>query len=347
MESVVVSESGERQMVRLRYLLERTAQAIITVFGVLTITFVLIQQLPGGPTAYLKAQLASQGSVEDIESITEMMKSYTGFATSDPLWKQYLDYMSGVFLEFDLGTSIWYQDSVTTIYAEAIPWTGFVMISAILINFVIIVGVGALSAYREGSYFDYTTSSVFQVLGSIPYFIVALVLLYVFGYRRGIFPTGGRMPQGVTAGVNFEFVAGVLYYATLPMLSIIAAQLGRMLNMRGNSISTLGEDYLRVARIRGIPSFQITMRYVVRNSILPLYTGLIITLGTVFGSSVILEEIFSYKGAGFYLFNAVVHRDYILMMGGFLIITIAVTVGVYVADLTYGLIDPRIQEGEQ
>ena len=331
-------------MVSPRYLIERTVQSIITIFSVLTLSFYLIHQLPGGPLAYLKAQLAAAGSVQDAQQLQQLAEAYTGFEPDKPLWQQYIDYMSGIVFELDLGQSIWYDDSVSHLYAEALPWTGFVMLLGILINFAIIVMFGATAAYKEGSYFDYVTSSSFQILGSVPYYIAALLLLYQFGYRWQWFPSGGKMPS-VEPGVTPEFILGVLSYATLPILSIVIAQLGRMLNMRGNSVSTLGEDYLRVARIRGIPSMQITTRYVIRNSILPLYTGLIITLGTVFGGSVILEQIFQYEGAGLVLFQAVVHRDYITMMGGFLVITVAVTVGIFIADITYGMIDPRIQEG--
>jgi peptide/nickel transport system permease protein len=333
-------------MVSSRYLLERIVQSVITIFSVLSLSFFLIHQLPGGPLAYLKAQLASAGNVEDAQQLQQLAEVYTGFEPNKPLWQQYVDYMSGIIFELDLGQSLWYDDSVSHLYAEAIPWTAFVMILGVLINFAIIVMFGATAAYREGSYFDYVTSSSFQVLGSIPYYVAALLLLYQFGYRWRWFPTGGKMPS-VEPGVTPAFILGVLSYAFLPILSIVIAQMGRMLNMRGNSVSTLGEDYLRVARIRGIPSLQITTRYVVRNSILPLYTGLIITLGTVFGGSVILEQIFQYEGAGLVLFEAVVQRDYITMMGGFLVITVAVTVGIFIADLTYGMIDPRIQEGRQ
>lgn len=327
-----------------RYLLERSAQAVVTVFTVITLTFVLIKQIPGGPTAYLKAQLAASGNVDNIERINELVEAYTGFRNTAPLHQQYIDYISSVFLQGDLGRSLWYNEPVSQIYAAAVPWTVFVLGTAILLNFAIIVVVGASVAYAEGSRTDYLLSGVFQVVGSVPYYIVAIVLLFVLGYNYGMFPTGGRVSGDVSAGLNVPFLRSVAYHAALPMASVVIAQLGRMLTMRANSISVLGEDYLRVARLRGLSRGRIARTYVARNAILPMYTGLIITLGSVFGGSVILEQIFGYRGAGFYLFNAVVHRDYILMMGGFLLITVAVIVGVFVADLTYGMIDPTVDQ---
>ena len=115
--------------------------------------------------------------------------------------------------------------------------------------------------------------------------------------------------------------------------------------MRGNSIRVLGEDYIRVARLRMLPTERIALRYVARNAVLPIYTNFIIQIAFVLGGSVILEDIFRYPGVGFYFFNAISRRDFPLMMGGFLLISVAVVIAVFIADITYGLIDPRASVG--
>jgi peptide/nickel transport system permease protein len=159
-------------------------------------------------------------------------------------------------------------------------------------------------------------------------------------------PTGGKYNPDVAVGPTPEFLASAPYYATLPILSFVVSAVGGIaLAMRGNAISVLGEDYLRVADLRGLPERRIALRYVARNAVLPLYTQLMISMGYIFGGSVVLETIFRYPAAGYYMLQAIEARDSPLMMGVFIAITIAVVIGVFVADLTYGFLDPRASAG--
>lgn len=111
--------------------------------------------------------------------------------------------------------------------------------------------------------------------------------------------------------------------------------------MRGNSVRVMGEDYVRVAELRGLKSRWIALSYVARNAILPMYTNFLISIGFMFGGAIILEEIFGYYGVGYYMIRSINARDYPLMMGCFLVITIAVVIAIYIGDLTYGKLDPR------
>jgi len=164
-------------------------------------------------------------------------------------------------------------------------------------------------------------------------------------YQAKLFPTGGRVPEGVQSGFNLAYIRGVVYHATLPILSTVVLSGLASLAMRGNSIRVLGEDYMRVAQLRGLSDAVIATQYVARNAILPMYTGFMISVGTVFGGSVILEIIFVYRGVGFYLVEAARARDYPLMMGGFVLITFCVVVALLIADLTYPMLDPRAESG--
>jgi peptide/nickel transport system permease protein len=327
---------------------ERTLQAFITVFAVVSLTFGMIRLLPGGPMQYLKSQLIRQSGGEvSMERINALVEVYTNVNPDKPLLTQYINYMTSI-VQGDLGKSMWYSKPVSAIIADALPWTLFLMSLSILLTFAIGIVLGALMAYNEGSRFDLasTVGSIF--LTSVPYYVLAIILVYLLGYQAGWFPTGGRMTQNTTPGFNWGFIAGVFEHATLPIASQVVTGFGGWaLTMRGNSIRTLGEDYLRVARLRGLPSNRIALRYVGRNAILPMYTGLMIGIGFLFGGSVILEEIFSYPGVGYYLFKAVSVRDYPLMMGTFMIITLAVVIGIFIADLTYHKIDPRAGGGDR
>jgi peptide/nickel transport system permease protein len=182
-------------------------------------------------------------------------------------------------------------------------------------------------------------------VGSVPYYIAAILFLAIFAYEANILPTGGRIPKGVSPGLTAPFVFGAMYHATLPIMSLVLTSLSS-LEMRGNAIQVLGSDYLRVARLRGLGDRRITTRYIIRNAILPMYTNILRSIATVFSGSVILETVFSYPGVGWYIFKSFQTRDYPLMMGGFLLTTTAIVIGLTIADLSYGLIDPRIKTGE-
>ena len=327
----------------------RLIQALITFVVVIHITFFLMQALPGGPADYLRTQLLSQGIAEgdmDPQEVNRLVELYVGINPGQSTWEQYVDYMSGLFLEGDMGTSLWYGDPVTEIYAEALPWTIYLMGSSTLLTFAIGIFLGAVMAYKEGSRFDISFTSVGVFLNSIPFYLFAILLLYVFAVQWELFPLHGRYPSGAEPELTWEFFKGVIHHSVLPILSVLVTSWGLLaLTMRGNSIRVLGEDYLRVARLRGLSDTVISTRYVGRNAILPLYTSLMISLGSLIGGSVILEQIFLYRGMGYYLFAATESRDYPLVMGGFILITLTVLIGIYFAELTYGMIDPRTAEG--
>lgn len=319
---------------------KRFGQAALTMYTVISLTFVLVRLMPGGPMQYLRSQFAQQGNM-DPERINTLMQVYVNIHPDKPLLTQYVNYLIAV-SQGDLGKSVWYSKPVATIIAEAAPWTLFLLGTATFITFSIGIVAGAVIAYNEGSNMDTTATLTGMFLTSVPYYILAVIFVYILGYQLNWFPTGGRFTEGTTPGLNWAFIAGVIEHGALPIASIVVTEFGGwMLGMRGNSIRVLGEDYLRVARLRGLPDSRISMRYVGRNAVLPLYTGFVIAIGFLFGGSVILEQVFTYPGLGYYLYQAVSARDYPLMMGCFLLITFAVVIGVLVADLTYDRIDPR------
>jgi peptide/nickel transport system permease protein len=319
---------------------KRLAQTVFTVWAVITVTFFLIRALPGGPMAYLRAQLALSGTMNQ-EQASNLIEQYISFRPAEPLWRQYLDYLFNL-LQGDLGQSLFFDEPVAAFLAKVLPWTIFYASISVILIYVLAIVIGAVMAYSEGGRFDMVSTVVLMTSNSIPYYAVALIAVFFVAYRIPIFPTGGRMPDGVSPGLDLAFIMGAMYHAALPILSFVITLVGGLaLAMRGNSVSILGEDYLRVARLRGLPEQRIALRYVARNAVLPLYTSLMISLGYIFGGSVVLETIFRYPGAGYYMLEAINTRDSPLMMGAFIVITLGVVVGIFVADLTYGLLDPR------
>lgn len=312
--------------------------------GVITITFVLIQLLPGGPMAFLRAQIAQTQSGNQ-EMMNNVIETYISINPSKPLWQQYIDYVTSV-LQGDLGKSLYSGESVAEILARTLPWTIFYASTSLVLTYSLAIPLGGLMAYYEGTKFDLTSTVVGMILNSIPYYIVGMLLLSVFGFKLGWFPTGGKIASNVE-GMSIEFIISALHHSALMIFSFTITALGGVaISMRGNSISILGSDYLRVGRLRGLSNSRLATRYVSRNAMLPLYTQLLISMGYVFGGSTVLEVIYRYNAAGKVIFDALLRRDMPLLMGGFLVLTIAVVIGVLIADLTYGLLDPRASQGD-
>ncbi|WP_436936470.1 ABC transporter permease [Halovenus marina] len=331
----------------MHYYVKRLTQAIVTVVAVVSLTFFLIRFMPGGPMDYVRAQLISRNPNMSPQELESLIDVYINMQPDTPLWQQYVDYMGSI-LTGDLGNPLTIDRSVNEIIANALPWTIFLMGTALIVQYILGLLLGAFMAYYEGTRFDAGMSALSTVLYSVPYYLVALLLLILFAYQYPFFPTGGKMDPSTVAGFNLPFVVGVFKHAALPILSLVITGFGVVaLRMRSNSISALESDYVRVARLRALSGPRIAYRYVARNAMLPLYTDFLIGLGVVFGGSVILEEIFKYTGIGYYMLQGVYSRDYPLMMGTFIVLTLAVVLGVLLADLTYGLVDPRAGGGDR
>jgi len=332
------------------YIRDRLIQAVITLFSIITLGFVLNKVIPGGPVEYLQRDMRENPELYGLpdnppdDLVNSLIRDMVSVPPDLPLWEAYLQYMYAVIFEFDLGNSIIVASGVdvTTLVLSRAPWTIF--LSSIGLVYALVVGIflGSLMAYYEGSKFDIGTTLSMVVSGGIPYYIAAIFLLFFFGYTLGWFPTGGKFNPDTTAGMNWPWVSSVFYYATLPALSFILTGFGGYsLGVRANSIRLLGSEHLRNAQLRGLSRYRISVAYLARNAILPIYTSVVIGLGALLGGSVILEQIFQYPGMGLLLFEAVVSRDFPVVMGAFIITTVLFIIGTLLADFTYPLIDPR------
>ncbi|SDN23325.1 peptide/nickel transport system permease protein [Halogranum gelatinilyticum] len=328
----------------MNYYLRRTVRIPLTILAVATLTFGLIRLLPGGPFTQLRIQLIRQGV--PAEQVNARIEALQNIRPDAPLWQQYLDYLIGV-VQLDLGRSISLNAPVVEVLARALPWTVFLVVTSTVLMFVVGVLIGAVQAYKEGSRFDKFASGSSIFLMAVPYYIFAVMFLFFLAFQLQLFPTGNAVERGLDAALSLEYILSVLHHAALPILAFTIGGVGSTaLNMRGNGIQVLGEEYVEVARLRGLSDSRIATKYVAKNAILPMYTGLLLLIGFRLGGTVVLEQIFSYPGLGYYLISAVNANDYPLMMGCFLIITITLVIAVYIADLTYGLIDPRISAGD-
>jgi len=350
----------------MRYFAKRIGQGVFTFFAALTISFLLYRMLPGGPVQAMVADRFSS-CIQDagvgacnLEDIREQVELMVNIDTEKPIPAAYADYLYRVVVHQDFGNSISQQEPVFGILFKAMPWSVFISIHGLALGWIFNIFFGSALAYKEGSTFD-KGGTIFAMVGnSIPYYVAAILALAYLGFVLELFPQGGRFPdtlliefpvigpmvstQNVVPGFNIPFMFGVVWHAALPVFTGFVLGING-LGMRGNAIRVIESDYMRVARLRGLSQMRIASRYVGRNAILPIYTGFMIGISSIFGSSIIMERIFSYQAVGWYTFQALVLRDYPLLMGAFMFFTGVTIIGILIADFTYGFIDPRAGQG--
>ena len=328
---------------RLDYVVKRFANLLLVVFLAITLNFILPRLTPGDPVEQKLNQLVatSGGQVGDVSA---MIASYQAkFGLDQPVWKQYLNYWSDLF-HLDLGYSLdRYPERVSATIRAALPWTlGLVGVST-LIAFVIGTLLGALLGWPYVPRLLKGLIPAFMVVSAIPYFLLGILLLFVFAIVLKIMPAGGGYPFGMIARPDWPTAMAILRHATLPAASIILAGIGVWaLTMRGMMISTLGEDFITLAEAKGLKQRRIFSWYAMRNGLLPQITVLALTLSHVVAGTILVEVMFAYPGIGFKLFQAVGAKDYFVIQGIVLMIILSIAVVLFILDLIYPLIDPRI-----
>lgn len=328
----------------MRWIVRRTIMALLTIYVVITITFFLIRLMPGSFIEVVKYYYMTTYGMSELEA-EEMVSALYGVELRDPIWLQYIKYISGL-LQGNWGRSYSLNMPVLDTLLKVLPWTVFLLSISLTISFIIGIGIGILMAYKRGGVFDNTASTIASISRATPNFILGLLLLYFLAIYYPIFPARSSYDVSIKPGFTIEFISSVLYHSFLPMMAYVLTSFGGWaLAMRGSAIRVLGEDYVLAAEARGLKSSRISRTYVGRNSILPLFTSFAISLGYMFGGSVFIETYFTYNGIGQIIGLALSWRDYPLVQGGFLLITSAVVISNFIADLLYGILDPRIRRG--
>ncbi|MGW9113875.1 ABC transporter permease [Microbacterium sp. NPDC055683] len=324
----------------MNYYLRKLGFYLVALWAALTLNFLIPRLLPGNPVDILLAKLQQRGGTVNAET-RAAYELLLGGNTSDPLIVQYGSYLLNV-LRGDLGVSVTYFPApVTEVIGTSLPWTIALIGIATVLSFIIGVGLGAIVGWKPGTWLDSLVPAT-TLLAAVPYFWLALILVYLFATILGLFPSQGGYDVVLNPGWNAEFIGSALYYGFLPALTIVIASLGGwLLGMRNMMVSTLSEDYILTAHAKGLSNGRILRGYAARNAVLPSIAGFAISLGFVVSGSVVTEQVFSYPGIGSKLLSAVTNNDYALMQGLFLFITLAVLGANLVVDLFYGLIDPR------
>jgi len=319
----------------------RLLTAAIMVLGVATLTFFLVHALPGNPVEVEYQTLIAKG-VAPQQAARESATIF-GFVSNRPLIDQYGQYLWQL-LHFNLGRSTSASgEPVAKLVLAAAPWTIIVVMSGVVVSFLLGVTAGAVAAVRRTSRLGDVLSISGSLLHGVPQFVMALLLAYLFTTVLPIFPFGAPYNILDTPGWNLPYLLSLLDSAILPVFAYALSSYGGwMLTMRSSVVSVLGDDFVLAAELRGLSPFT-QLRYVARNALLPLFTVLALSIGFMFGGAIFIEEIFDYPGLGQLLVNSINARDYPLMSGAFLLITVAVIGVNVVADLLYTVIDPRVR----
>jgi peptide/nickel transport system permease protein len=323
----------------LRYALRRLGFFVFTLWAALTINFLLPRLMPGNPALAMLAKFHSQLTPQTLKALDTLF----GINTNQSLFSQYLTYLHQV-VTFNFGTSLdFYPASVSSVIGGAIWWTvGLVGVTTVL-AFALGTGLGILSAWRRGGKLDSIMPPVFVITSAIPYFWMGMVLVLIFGISLHWLPyLGGYYVSTDSPGLTPGYIGDVLSHAVLPAAALLITTIGTwILTMRNTMITTLAEDYVRMARAKGLSGRRIMVDYAARNAILPNLTGFAMSLGFVVSGAILIEYVFNYPGVGFMLLQAVQGEDYPLMQALFLLITVAVLVAILLADIATALLDPR------
>jgi len=324
-----------------KYLLRKLGWYAGALLVAVFLNFLLPRLMPGNPVDTIVSTLGRGGA--EGEQLRRVYESYNvTFGLDKPLWEQFLIYVNNL-LHGNLGISFTtYPAPVNGLIREALPWTVALQLPAILIGWIVGNIVGAVAAYRAG-WFDRSAFVGSLFVSSVPYYCLAIILLYTFAVAFPVLPPSNGYSFGTMPEWSAAFVGDALDHYWLPFLSLVLVFIGgQAVGMRSMAIYELGSDYVNYSRGMGLRDSKI-VRYIFRNAMLPQITGLALSIGTLVGGALITELVFSYPGIGTLLFNAISQSDYPVISGITLLITVVTLLANFLVEIAYGIIDPRIR----
>jgi len=326
------------------YVVKRALQLLLIIFIAVTVNFGIPRLIPGDPIeSALQTKMAMTGNVNvDVQAVAAAYRAK--FGLDKPLWAQYLNYWGSIFTR-DLGVSLVdFPQPVVQKIQSAVPWTLALLTVSTIISFFVGSILGALIAWPRAPRFLHVLVPPFMLLSSVPFFLLGIVLLFTFSVIVPWFPPGGGFDPVSILRVDVATITDLLYHAILPALALVLGSIGFWaLGMRAMMVSVLGEDHITFAESKGLPPQRIFLWYGMRNALLPQVTSLAISLGSILSGAVLVEVIFNYPGLGGILFVAISGKDYFVIQGIVLMLILALGLSLFVVDLIYPLLDPRIR----
>jgi len=326
-----------------RYVLRKVVLFLITLWAAVTLNFVLPRLMPGSPVDAALGRLAQSG-VPVTEAQRRAVEVQLGVPHTSPL-TQYGEYWNSI-VHLRFGNSYSFPtETVAQTIGKALPWTLVLLGVTTVVAFVIGTLLGVYAGWRRGRVADSSVTLGATFFAGFPPFWLGMLLLYLLAFKYGWFPIKGGYEAGSTPSLSPAFLADAARHSVLPALTLAVTTLsGWVFGMRNNMINTLGEDYVTFAEANGLRSRTVALLYAARNALLPNVTAFGLSLGAVVGGSVLVEGVFSYPGLGNLLYIAVSNRDFPLMQALFLVITVSMLVAIFVVDLLYARLDPRVRQ---
>ncbi len=339
------------------YILKRIGLMIPTLFGVMLLTFVVTQFVPGGPVEQLLSQMEGLGKGGEVstgssfyhgdsgldESRVEQLKELYGF--DKPPVTRFIDMMKN-YLVFDFGTSYYYHQSVVDLVISRMPVSMSLGLWSFLIVYGVCIPLGINKAVRDGSRFDILSSTAILIGYAIPGFVLAIVLIVLFGGGSfwNIFPLRGIVSDGWSEMSMINQILDYLWHMVLPITSGAVGSLAVMTMLTKNSfLEEIRKQYVLTARAKGLSEQQVLYKHVFRNGIIPIITGFPgYFIASFFTGSLLIETIFSLDGMGLLAYQSVLNRDYPVVLGTLYFFTIIGLFSRLLSDLSYVVVDPRI-----
>jgi len=318
------------------YVVKRALQCFFTILVVLTINFFLFRILPGDP-----ARLLIRDPRLTKEKIEEVHRA---FGLDKPIWIQYLLYIFNTF-QGNLGYSFVYKSPVTSILYDRFINTLLLAVPSLALAALIGVFIGVISAWKHGKKIDVISQVVSLALYAMPYFWSGMFLLLIFVSVMGTsFPISGMVTSGATYSNVLEYISDLARHMFLPVLTMTLGLLAQYtLVTRNAALEVITEDYILTEKAKGLPNRKILIRTVLRNSLIPVNTMVALTFGFLVAGSIEIETVFSWPGIGLLTYTALTKRDYPLLQGAFLVISLFVIFANFIADVMYAYLDPRIK----
>lgn len=322
------------------YILRRLLGLIPVLFGITIITFFVIHLAPGKPTR-LQAELSPKITLEAREKLDKL------YGLDKPIHVQYWTWIKKL-ARFDLGNSFVDDRLVSKKISERLPITITISILSLFLIFLIAVPIGIISAVKENSLFD-KSSTVFVFIGfAMPTFWLALLMMSLFGVSLGWLPISGIKSLEFEQYNLFEKLIDLSRHLILPVFTLAFIGLaGISRYMRTSMLEVLHKDFIRTARAKGLSERSVIYKHALKNALLPIVTIIGLLIPGLIGGSVIFESIFAIPGMGKLFFDSVMARDYPVVMGLSYITAILTLLGNFLADITYAYVDPRIRVGER
>ncbi len=319
----------------MRFITQRLAHSLFVLWAVVTILFLMFRLMPGDPMAAYISEALPEESQNAIRQ---------QFGLDKPLWQQYVIYL-GNLARGELGMSFHARQPVISIILAALPNTVVLTMSGLVIAYAFGIVAGAFLAWRRGTWIEGIAIPIVLGTRAAPEFWVGMVLLAIFSFHLGWFPSGGANSAGMFYASEWHRMLSLdfLRHLTLPALTLALYLQGLpLLLMRSTMLEVMHEDFVTMARMKGFSEWRIVLAHAARNALLPVVTAFALSFGALIGGNVVVELVFSWPGLGRILVNAVLASDYPVAQGAFFLVALALIAMNFIADVLYAILDPRV-----